>query len=184
MSSSLMMGSDPGGTGSDISDSDSWSSSYSTRSSSRSRMSPASIAFMGVGTYMGGMAKAKSDTDQALAESQNADFYRLEAAFAQTTGDRQLQLFDRQAKVTYGEQESAFAKAGVDTSESSHYLAQQRVFGAQQEGAITEETDMNVYLASARARQAEVEAANLNNASQTDQTNAVIGTVATLAMFL
>lgn len=138
-------------------------------------MLPVAIAFMAIGSLMGGAAKAKSDRDQANAERQNADFYREQAANAKYTGDRELLLFDRQSKVTYGEQRSAFAKAGVDMQESSRFLAEQELYGSQQTAALTKERDMNVRLATLKAEQADSEAFNLDAAATSDMYSGIIG---------
>jgi hypothetical protein len=144
-------------------------------------MLPVAIAFMALGSLMGGAAKAKSDRDQADAERKNADFYREQAANAKFTGDRELLLFDRSSKITYGEQASAFAKAGVDTAESSRFLAQQQLFGSQQTNALTKERDMNVRLATLKAEQADTEAFQLDSAAGWDMFSGIVGAGSSVA---
>ncbi len=128
-------------------------------------MGPAAVAFMGVGLFLQAKNKVDAAYARANAEEQNASFYREQAAFAREAGDRQLLLFDRQSKILYGEQESAFAKAGIDTAENSRFMAQQMLYGSQEKEAIKSEADMNVRLATLRADQAQSDADNAREAA-------------------
>lgn len=114
-------------------------------------MSPAGIAFLGVGTFFQSAADAKKGYAEAEAEFANAAFYREQAKFARTAGDRKVAIFDRESKVLYGDQASAFAKAGVDTGESSDYIAREAFFRGQERSDIYAEADLNVRLAQMRA---------------------------------
>jgi hypothetical protein len=126
-------------------------------------MGPAAVAFLGAGLMMSGVSRLKERYAQADAEEANASFYREQAKFAKESGDRQLMLFDRQSKVLYGEQRSAFAKAGVDVTESSSYLAKEMFYGSQENQAIMDERDMNVRLASLRADAAQKNASQMRS---------------------
>lgn len=114
-------------------------------------MSPLGIGFLGVGTFMKSYADIKKGYAEADAHEANADFYRQQAKFAREAGDRQIMIFDRESVVLHGDQESAFAKAGVDTQESASYIAKEMFFRGQERHAIYEEADLNVRLASLRA---------------------------------
>lgn len=118
---------------------------------------------LGAGIAMQGLGKMKANADQADAEEKNAAFYREQADFAAKAGERQRMIFDRESVILFGEQASAFAKAGIDTSGSGYFLAQQNLFRAQESNAIQEETDMNVRLATLRAEQADATADALNS---------------------
>jgi hypothetical protein len=144
-------------------------------------MAPVAIAFMAIGALAQGAAKAQADRDQAAASRRNADWFREQADYARFVGDRDILLFDRQSKVTFGEQRSAFAKAGVDTAESSRFLAEQELYGQQESNAKTKERDMNVRLASLKAEQADQEAFQLDSAAQWDMFSGVMGAGTTIA---
>ncbi len=116
-----------------------------------SSMSPAGLAFLGVGTFIQSQSKYKSLMQQSMAEGQNAHYYSQQAVYAQQAGDRQKMIYHRESQVLFGEQESGFAKAGVGASNSSFFLATQEMQRQQGEGAIDAETKMNVQLANARS---------------------------------
>lgn len=128
--------------------------------------SPVGMALMGAGAVLKTIGQIKANNDQAEAELKNASFYREQAAYAREVGDRQKNLFDDASQVLYGEQLSGFAKAGVDTSSSSFFMAKQMLSRQQESHAITREADMNVRIASLRADQAKQTADAL-----TDPTN-------------
>lgn len=138
-------------------------------------MGPASMAFMGAGLALNAYGNYMADLAQADAEAQNAGFYREQAAFAREAGDRQQLIFDRESKVLFGEQLSGFAKAGIDTSESSNFMAQQIFFRSQESFAIERETDMNVRLASLRADQADKTAKDLRRAAPLRAAGTILG---------
>lgn len=147
-------------------------------------VSPVGLAFLGVGTFMQGQAKYDALQKQSQAEEQNAGFYRTQADFAQKAGDRELVLTHRQNVITYGEQQSGFAKAGLDTENSSFFLATQMLQGQTKEEAVKSETEMNVRLAQARAQAADQAARDYQSAAGTEQMGTYIQTAATVAMFL
>lgn len=133
-------------------------------------MEPVSLALLGGGLLLKGIGTAQANMAQAEAERDNASFYREQAKFAKEAGERQQMIFDRESEVLYGEQLSAFAKAGVDTSGSSLFMAKTMLYRQQESFAIKQEADMNVRLAMLRAdhsdRTADGLSDPLNNALQ------------------
>lgn len=121
----------------------------------------AAAAVMGAGTMLQAYGQYKASLDQADAEERNAGWYREQAAFARESGERQRMVFDRESKILFGEQLSAFAKAGVDTAQSAQFMAQQYLYRAQEDYAIDREADFNERLATLRADQAEETAYSL-----------------------
>ena len=113
------------------------------------------IGAMAVGTVIKSFGQIKANNDQAAAERQNAAYYREQADFARKAGDRKRTIFDRESTVVYGDQVAGFAKAGVDTTNSSFFLAQQVLYRQTESFAIKQESDFNVRLAMLRAEQAE-----------------------------
>lgn len=147
-------------------------------------MSPAGLAFLGVGTFISAAGKYGSMMQQSSAEHENADFYRTQAQFAQEAGDRQKAVYHRESQVLFGEQTSGFAKAGVGASNSSFFLATQIAQRQSGEGAIDLETQLNVKLATARANEADQQASAISNAADSEQTAQYVQTAATVAMFV
>lgn len=119
------------------------------------------LILLGAGLVLQGMGRMEANAAQAEAEEENAEFYREQAEFAEKAGERQRMIFDRESVILYGEQQSAFAKAGVDTSGSSYFMAQQMLYRTQEAGAIMAEADMNVRLATLRAKQSSETAKSL-----------------------
>lgn len=113
------------------------------------------IGAMAVGTIIKSFGQIKANNDQAAAERANAAYYREQADFAKKAGDRKRTIFDRESTVIYGDQVSGFAKAGVDTANSSFFLAQQMLYRQTESFAIKQEADANVRLAMLRAEQSE-----------------------------
>lgn len=126
-------------------------------------MDPITVGLLGAGLLLKAYGNYKANMDQGEAEKRNASFYREQADFARKAGERQQQIFDRQSQVLYGDQLGAFAKAGVDTSASSFYLAKEVFFRQQESYAIKQEADMNVRLAMLRADQAQRNADSLQD---------------------
>lgn len=126
-------------------------------------MVPIALAAMAVGTIIKSYGQIKANMSQAEAERQNAGFYREQAAFAQKSGDRKREIYDRESQVLYGDQVSAFAKAGVSTGSSSFFLAQQMLLRQNESFAIKEEADFNVRLAMLRADQSDSTARALSD---------------------
>lgn len=147
-------------------------------------VSPAGLAFLGVGTFLQAQGKYDALKKQSQAEEINAGFFREQADFAQEAGDRELMITHRQNQVLYGEQQSGFAKAGIDTSNSSFFMATQMLQGQEKEGAVKTETEMNVKLANARAIAADQAARDYAGAAGTEQMGTYIQGAATIAMFL
>lgn len=126
-------------------------------------MDPITIGLMGAGLLLKGYGNYMANMEQGEAEKRNASFYREQAEFARKSGERQQEIFDRQSKVLYGEQLSAFAKSGVDTSASSLFLAKEVFYRQQESYAIKQEADMNVRLSMLRADQAQRNADSLQD---------------------
>lgn len=122
-------------------------------------------AVMGAGTIMQSYGRYRATLDQADAEEVNAAWYREQADFAREAGDRQAMIFDRESKILFGEQRSAFAKSGVNPSESSFFMAQQMLYRSQEGYAIDKEADFNERLANLRANQAQETARSLRDAA-------------------
>lgn len=120
-------------------------------------------ALLGAGMVIKGIGQLKANMDQADAESKNASWYREQAAYARQVGDRQRSIFEDESQLLYGEQLSAFAKAGVDTSSSSLFMAKTMISRQDESYAIKKEADMNVRIAMLRADQAEATANQLRD---------------------
>jgi len=141
-------------------------------------MAPFAIALMGAGLIMKSAANAQANAAQAESAAANARFYREQAAFAEMTGERKLSVFDSESKILYGEQQSAFAKAGVDVEGSALFMAKSAYSRQQESIAIKRESDMNVRLAMLRADHSDQEAARLN-----DPNNQLMGTLGNVLSF-
>lgn len=126
-------------------------------------MDPITIALMGGGLLLQAYGNYQANLSQADAARKNAGFYREQAQFAKEAGERQQMIFDRETQIQYGEQLSAYAKAGVDTQSSSLFFAKQMLFRQQESFAIKKEADMNVRLALLRADQAATQADTLED---------------------
>jgi hypothetical protein len=135
------------------------------------KMDSTQVGLMGVGLAMRAFGNYNANIAQGNAEETNAAFYREQANFARETGERQRLIFDRESVILFGQQRSAFAKAGVDTEHSVNFMASQMSFRTQESYAIQKEADMNVRLATLRAEQADETARQmkdpLNNFLQT-----------------
>lgn len=128
----------------------------------------------GIGTAMDMYGQYLSSRAREAAEQRNAQFYREQAEFSALAGRRQRSIFDRETVVQIGEQESAFARAGVDTASSSLFLAGE-IFARDLESmAIQMEADMNVRLAQLRAQEAERSAAGIRRARPLEQASSLI----------
>lgn len=117
------------------------------------------------GTVMRAYGQWQDSMAEAEQESQNAQFYREQAEFAEAAGRRQRMIFDRESQVLFGEQMSAFAKNGISTTSSSEFMAREMLYRDQESYAMQKETDMNVKLASMRAQAAEKSASDISNAA-------------------
>jgi hypothetical protein len=120
-----------------------------------------------LGLVIQGYGQMQANQAQADAEAKNAGFYREQADFAREAGERQIGIFNRESDMLYGEQQSAFAKAGVDTQSSSLFMAKQMLHRQDESYAIKAESDMNVRLAMLRASQADSTAASLRDPQNT-----------------
>lgn len=131
-------------------------------------------ALMGFGMFMQGMGRATADWGQAEAERANAGWFREQANFAAEAGKRKLSIFQDQSKILQGDQLSAFAKAGIDTSASAWFIANTTLQRDKEYGAIKAETDFNVRQAQLRASEADKTAQRLDSSGNT---NMWIGTI-------
>lgn len=118
---------------------------------------------LAAGLIMKGFGQYQANMAEADAEEANASYYREQAKFAKEAGERQRKIFDRESHVLYGEQLSAFAKSGVDTTYSSYFMAKEMLYRQEESYAIKKEADMNVRLAMLRAGAAESHADSLRN---------------------
>ncbi len=149
-----------------------------------SKMSPAGLAFLGVGSFVSAYGKYSAEMSEASAESKNAAFFREQAAFASEAGQRKEEIFNRESNVLFGEQQSAFAKAGIDSSNSSFFMATQ---AAQRQGgayAIEQETALNVKLAQSRAEEADQHAKDLTQAAPFEAAGSLMTSAASAAILL
>lgn len=122
------------------------------------------VVLMSAGTVIKSYARNKDRMAEAGQERMNAAFYREQAAFAEMTGERTRMLFDRESVVLFGDQQSGFAKAGIDTG-SAEFMAREMLYRSQESDAIQKEADMNVKLANLRAQASEEAASNLEKGS-------------------
>jgi len=146
---------------------------------------------MGVAALIGGavvkgvigvIGKRKAKGRQAEAERANASFLREQAEFAEISGKRELNIFERQSDRVIGAQQSAFAKAGVDLSGSAlAVLAESKQQAAEEKGAIRRESEFRVRLANLRAQEAEGAAGRLEGGLFGDILGGVIGAGADVA---
>lgn len=147
-------------------------------------MIPVAAAMMGAGLVMGAMGSVKADFAQARSEMQNAAFYREQANLARISGERQRLIFDRESVILFGEQRTAFAKAGVDSSSNSLFLAQQAFYRVQEGEAITIEKEFNVRLANLRADQSEATANSLRDNAGLKAAGGMLGGMGSMASVL
>lgn len=132
--------------------------------------------FLVGGLVLRSYGRFKANQDQADAEEKNASFFREQAEFARFAGERSELIFNRETMVLFSQQESAFAKAGVDSESSSLFSAKQALYRSQELNAIREETKMNERLALLRAESAEATAEGLR-----DPLNNALGAVGDVA---
>lgn len=151
---------------------------------SGSTVSPVGLAFLGMGTFIQGQAKYDALQKQSQAEKENANFYRIQANFAEEAGQRQENVYHDESTILFGEQESGFAKGGVDTSNSSFFMASQMLQRNKGEDAIKTNTDMNVMLAQKRAEASDQAARDYASAGASAQFGTYVSGAATLAAFL
>jgi len=122
-------------------------------------------AIMAAGFVIQGMSNYEAALNRSDAAEQNSYFYREQAKYAERVGQRQRDVFDREAYIAFGETQSAFAKAGVDSSNSAMFLASEIVSMQQESAAIKMEADQNVRLAMLRAEQSDREASDYRRAA-------------------
>lgn len=134
--------------------------------------------WLAAGLVLKSYGEAKANADQAMVERGNADFYREQADFAEKKFEADSDQFHEQSKILFGEQESAFAKAGVDTADSAYFMAIQETRRYQELGTIKLEAQMNVRLAKLRAIQSDQKAASL-----TDPTRQAMGLAGNMLQF-
>lgn len=121
------------------------------------------LGLMGVGMILQAYGQDKANQDQARAEAKNARFLRRQQEFMRDSLERDLVLFDREEAIIHGEQQSAFAKAGVDAESAAVFFAEQKEFAAQERASIRENADLNIELAGLRAQQSEQTAKSLSS---------------------
>ena len=131
----------------------------------------------GAGLMAAGQYQANQD--QAKSEAQNASFYREQAAFAQDSGDRDLDIFNRKSQIEFGDQVNAFAKAGNQSSDAIAFLAEEKLSRNKEAGAIKQDRDFNVRLANLRAMDSQSKADTLS--SFTYNANTIVGGLASSA---
>ncbi len=135
-----------------------------TAATSRSSgMSATGQGLVGAGLVLRAYGLFEANHKQAESERANASYYREQAAYAESAGERARLIHDKESKILFGNQVSAFAKAGLDTSDSSLFLASQKLYAFQEDAAIAKETAMQVHLANLRADQSEQTASDLEN---------------------
>lgn len=149
-----------------------------------SSVSPAGLAFLGLGTFIQGQSKYDALTAQGESERANASFYRLQADFAQQAGDAKEAVYHQESQILFGEQESGFAKAGFDSSNSSFFMATQMLQRQKGEGAIRLDTNMNVLLAQERAFASDKTANDYDSAAKSAEVGTFIQTAAVAAAFI
>lgn len=144
------------------------------------KYSAAGMAFLGVGTFMQAYGKYNALSEKADAERANAQWYREEAAHAEAAGARQHLVYERESQILHGEQAAAFAKAGIDSANSSFFMASQMLARSQGLSAIDKQSDMEEKLARLRAEEADRVAGQMDEA----KTWEVLGTIATTAAII
>lgn len=120
---------------------------------------------MGAGLVVRAIGRDKANQAEAEIEAQNAAFYREQAQFAEDSGRRAQLIFDRDSVVLFGEQAAGLANAGIGSSVSSMFMAQQELYRDVESRAIRAEADMNVKLATLRAGMSDQKINQLNSRS-------------------
>ena len=115
--------------------------------------------------YQGYTAYEQGQAGKRAAQ-ENAAYYREQGEFAARVRDRQAEVFARDEQINFSEQQSAFARAGVDVTNSAMFLASEIVSSQKEANAIKLEGDQNVRLAMLRANQSDREAADQAKAQQ------------------
>lgn len=144
-------------------------------------MSNPAVAMQGMGMIFSAWGAIEAGNREAKAHERNAGFYREQAKFAGLTGQRQMEIHDSESKILYGQQLSAFAKNGVDTQNSTNFIAA-TALSQQREGfAIRQEMDMNVRLATLRAESAEESARGAREEGKWNALSSIFGGAANMA---
>lgn len=125
-------------------------------------MDPITLSVLGAGLVMKSYGQVKANLDQAKAEQANAAWYREQAFFAQETGRRAQEIFDRETDILAGDQLSGFAKSG-DIDNATLFMSGEALTRQKESNAIKLEADMNVRLAMMRADQSDKTAKALKN---------------------
>lgn len=136
------------------------------------------LGLMGAGMVLSAYGQDKANQDQARAEARNARFLRRQQEFTRDSLERDLLLFDRKEAILHGDQQSAFAKAGVDAESAAVFFAEQKEFASQERVSIRENASLEIELAGLRAQDSERTAKSLSST-----TNRALGFASTGALF-
>lgn len=121
-------------------------------------------ALMAVGTGLSIYGNYQANQKQSQLEAQNASYYGAQADEITDATNREVNIYKRQNAVMFGDQVSAFAKGGVDLSGSAlNVLADTKLKGIQEEGAIQEEGTLREGLARARQKESQDKADTLGS---------------------
>ncbi len=122
-------------------------------------------ALMSAGTVTSILGTYMSNMDKAVAESQNAAYYRDEANYTAQATFRQAQLTSQRYSYQIGLQTSAFAKGGVDVGSGSalHQIASTASNQVSELNAIQRKGQLDFDLAMSRAQRAQQQADTLGS---------------------
>lgn len=125
------------------------------------------LVLMGVQMGLQMYGQAQANAAQADAEAKNAWYYRQQAAFAESSTQRELRIQERQQKRLRGEQVVGFASSGVDVGSGSalDFLVDQESDAIEERAAIRSEGDMRVQLALYRGEAADATTRTLRSSS-------------------
>lgn len=121
------------------------------------------------------IGKIRANQAEAEAHERNAEFFREQQKISQLATRRELDIFQRESEAFFGDQVSAYTKAGVDLSGSIlRSLTETKRSVRQEEGAILEQGKLRTKLAGMKADE------SLRNADRARSSNFfdVISTVA------
>jgi len=131
---------------------------------------PAIAAGAGIGfagNLMEVSAQASADAAAASAEDRNAAFAMEAAQFEAEASEREQEIFRNESALQFGEQVSAFAKAGVDISGSPLLvLADSKRVAGTELSAIKREGEFRVRRAILQARESRSNARNIRRSSR------------------
>lgn len=124
----------------------------------------AAAALIGAGGAVGAYGAIKANQDRAAAEQTNADYYREQASYAQTVGDRELYLFKDKAAQVQAAQAGGYAKGGVELT-GSPLATMERSFirASETERAMNAETASRVRFAMLKGNEAQSQSDNYSS---------------------